>query len=113
MPEDEALNAFVAASPSPPKLREIAKAFGLVPQQRAELRAKLHRLASDNAFAQVNETVKRPVINLLQVISIDDDGYAQAKLADSDEQESLLITLLPSTKRGKAVRRQGLGCWHE
>ncbi len=77
MPDDDALSAFITASPTPPKLREIAKAFGISPQQRAELRARLHRLATDNTAALVNEASKSPAISLLQVISIDHDGYAQ------------------------------------
>lgn len=105
MPNDDALSAFIAASPTSPKLREIAKAFGLAPQQRAELRARLHRLAADNTVTRVNETSKTPAISLLQVISIDDGGYAQAKFANADEQENPMITLLPSTKPGKAVRQ--------
>ena len=105
MPDDDALNAFITASPTPPKLREIAKAFGIPPQQRSELRARLHRLATDNTAVLVNEESKSPAISLLQVISIDHDGYAQARLADRDEQESPVITILPSTKPGKAVRR--------
>ncbi|MBL82059.1 MAG: ribonuclease R [Rhodospirillaceae bacterium] len=104
LPDDDALNAFITASPRPPTLREIAKAFGLAPQQRAELRARLHRLASDNTAAHVNETSKRPAISLLQIISIDHDGYAQARFADADMPESPKITLLPSNKSGKAVQ---------
>ena len=86
MPDDDALSAFIKASPTPPKLREIAKAFGISPKQRAELRARLHRLATDNTAAHVNEASKSPAISLLQVISIDHDGYAQARLADRDGQ---------------------------
>ena len=97
MPDDDALSAFIKASPTPPKLREIAKAFGISPQQRAELRTRLHRLATNNTAALVNEASKSPAISLLQVISIDHDGYAQARLADRDEQESPVITILPST----------------
>ena len=105
MPDDDALSAFIAASPTAPKVREIAKAFGLVPQQRAELRARLHLLATDNTVAHSDETSKMPAISLLQVISIDHDGYAQTRPADADEQESSTITLLPSTRPGKAVRQ--------
>ena len=105
MPDEDALNAFIKASPTSPKLREIAKAFGISPQQRAELRARLHRLATVNIAAHANEASKSPAISLLQVISIDDNGYAQARLADRDEQESSIITILPSTKPGKAMRR--------
>ena len=97
MPDDDALSAFITASPTPPKLREIAKAFGISPQQRAELRARLHRLATDNTTAHIDKASKIPEISLLQVISIDHDGYAQARLADRDEQESPIITILPST----------------
>ena len=104
MPDDDALSAFITASPTPPKLREIAKAFGISPKQRAELRARLHRLATDNTAAHVNEASKSPAISLLQVISIDHDGYAQARLAERNEQESPVITILPSTNPGKAVR---------
>ena len=53
----------------------------------------------------MNETSKRPAISLLQVYSIDHDGYAQARLADANQQESPMITLLPSSKPGKAVRQ--------
>ncbi len=105
MPDDDTLSAFIAASPNAPKVREIAKAFGLAPQQRAELRARLHHLAAKNFAAHVNETSKRPAISLLQVYSIDHDGYAQARLADANQQESPMITLLPSSKPGKAVRQ--------
>jgi ribonuclease R len=104
MPDDDALSAFIAASPTAPKLREIAKAFGLAPQQRAELRTRLHHLATHNTDVLGNAMSKRPTIKLLQVISIDNDGYAQARLDVADKQESPIITLLPSTKRGKAVR---------
>ena len=105
LPDDDALSAFITASPTPPKVREIAKAFGLAPQQRAELRARLHRLATENTAAHVNQTSKRPAISLLGVISVDHDGYAQARLADADIQESPIITLLPSTRPGKALQQ--------
>ena len=105
MPDNNALSAFIAASPEPPKLREIAKAFSLIPEQRTELRTRLQLLAADNTVAETNETSKIPAIGLLLIISVEHDGYSQAKLADSDEQESPVITLLPSSKPGKAVQQ--------
>ena len=53
----------------------------------------------------MNETSKRTAISLLHVISIDHDGYAQARFADGDDPESPMITLLPSNRPGKAVRQ--------
>ena len=104
LPDDEALQAFIEASPSPPKLREIAKAFGLVPQQRAALRARLHALAARAPLTQAADDGRPPAISLFQITSVDSDGYGLARPADSADDDDSAIVVLPSAKRGKAIQ---------
>ena len=104
LPDDEALQAFIEASPVPPKLREIAKAFGLIPQQRAELRARLHALAAGAPLSRVEEDGRPPAISLCQILSVDADGYGLARPADTPDDASSEILVLPSPRRGKAIR---------
>lgn len=104
LPDDNDLKAFIEASPSPPKLREIARAFGLVPQQRAELRARLHALAAGQSRGEAAEQSRTPAVSLLKVTSVDTDGYGLARLADASDDECPEIVILPSAKRGRAIQ---------
>ena len=104
LPDDDALQAFIEASPTPPKLREIAKAFGLVPQQRAALRAKLHALAAGQPLTAANPEGHPPAVSLLFVTSIDSDGFGLARPADAGDEDGHEIVVLPSAKRGRAIQ---------
>ena len=104
LPDDDALHAFINASPTPPKLRDIAKAFGLAPQQRAALRAKLHALAAGQSLPNTEQSENVPAVSLLQITSIDSDGYGLATPADAAETDSKEIVVLPSAKRGRAIQ---------
>lgn len=104
LPDDDALQAFIDASPAPPKLRDIARAFGLTPQQRPELRARLHALAAGQPLAAAKDNDQPPAISLLQITSIDSDGYGLARPADTADEDSLQIVVLPSAKKGRAVQ---------
>ncbi len=104
LPDDDALQAFIEASPTPPKLREIAKAFGLVPQQRAALRAKLHALAAGQPLTAADPEGHPPAVSLLFVTSIDSDGFGLARPADAGDEDGHEIVVLPSAKRGRAIQ---------
>ena len=104
LPDDDALQAFIEASPTPPKLREIAKAFGLAPQQRAALRAKLHALAAGQSLEATEHNEHSPGVSLLHITSIDSDGYGLAKPADAADTDEHEIVVLPSAKRGRAIQ---------
>lgn len=104
LPDDDALKAFIEASPTPPKLREIARAFGLAPQQRAELRARLHALAAGQPLTTTQDKGHPPAVSLLQITSVDSDGYGLAKPAEAADEDSPDIVILPSAKRGRAIQ---------
>ncbi len=105
LPDDETLIAFITEQPTAPKVKEIAKAFRLRPDQRAPLRKKLKKMAEKGALKslegrRLTGPQHLPSVAPLEVIGINDDGDAIAVPIDAAEGEVPLILITPETRRG-------------
>ena len=91
LPADDLLIDFINQQPTPPKVKEIAKAFGLAPDMRAPLRRRLKSLAEDGRIKpmdgrRVAGLDHLPPVMVVEITSINDDGEGIATpLEQSDE----------------------------
>ena len=113
LPDDELLIAFITEQPIAPKVKEIAKAFKLRPDQRSPLRKKLKKMAEKGMLKsldnrRVTGPQSLPSVAPLEVIGINDDGDAIAISIDDDnagrETKTPLILIAPERPRSN---RQG------
>ena len=118
LPDDDLLIAFITEQPTAPKVKEIAKAFKLRPDQRAPLRKKLKKMAEKGVLKsldgrRVTGPQNLPSVAPLEVVSINDDGDAIALPIDDnteDNKEPPLILIAPEGRRGgKRARTFGKG----
>ena len=114
LPDDELLIGYITAQPTPPKVKEVAKAFKLRPDQRAPLRKKLKKLAEKGVLKSLDGRrltgpQHLPSVAPLEIIDINDDGDAIAvhiDQQDEGEHEMPLILIAPDTRRkGKTVAK--------
>ena len=108
LPDDDLLIAFITEQPVAPKVKEIAKAFRLRPDQRAPLRKKLKKMAEKGVLKSLDGRrltgpQNLPSVAPLEVVSINDDGDAIAIPVDdptNGEHEPPLILIAPEPRRG-------------
>ena len=105
LPDDQDLISFITQADTTPKLRDIARFFGLPPAMRPALRRKLLDLAdsgqlesSDGAdFGQENLISG---VKLAEITSIDHDGYLSARLLSEDDSHMPPIQVVPPRAAG-------------
>ena len=88
LPDDDSLIAFIGEQPEPPKIKEIAKAFGIRADGRAALRKRLRQLADTGQIKTLEgrrlaAPDQLPPVTVLDVIAITDDGDALATAGEA------------------------------
>ncbi len=79
IPADDRLIDYINQQPTPPKVKDIAKAFGLSPDLRAPLRRRLKKLAEDGRIKpmdgrRVAGLDHLPPVMVVEITAINDDG---------------------------------------
>ncbi|MCE2518061.1 MAG: VacB/RNase II family 3'-5' exoribonuclease [Alphaproteobacteria bacterium] len=109
LPEDDALISYIESQPTPPKVKEIAKAFRLPMELRAPLRSRLKQLAEDGKIKsvegrRVTGPDHLPPVAMVEITAITDDGDAIAHPVDASEGTAHEILVVPDRRRsGKTV----------
>ena len=100
LPSKKAILDFIKLSPHPPKLREIARALGVQPRDRAALRRLLIEIgASPKKGTGTYENLPTPDICILEITALDFDGVATAKPTDLSLRESGFLAEINTTKK--------------
>ena len=109
LPSVDELDAYIASCQAPPRLREIARAFGIQPQQRADLR----RLLTRSAFAPSSEGGHSSgSVGLYEVVMLSDDGLALAlpvSEARADNHDAPQPQIVSSARTAPAIGDRFLG----
>ena len=108
LPDDDSLIAFIGEQPEPPKIKEIAKAFGIRADGRAALRKRLRQLADTGQIKTLEgrrlaAPDQLPPVTVLDVIAITDDGDALATAGEAAVSTAAEILLIADKRRGKAL----------
>jgi ribonuclease R len=87
IPADDRLIDYINQQPTPPKVKDIAKAFGLSPDLRAPLRRRLKKLAEDGRIKpmdgrRVAGLDHLPPVMVVEITAINDDGEGIATPLD-------------------------------
>jgi len=97
LPSKSELLDFIKLSSKPPKIREIARVFGVQPKDRAALRQLLLQIATSsdtphsrnsNSTQKGTEDLQIPELCIMAITSIDFDGIAGAKPVDQHLEKS-------------------------
>lgn len=108
LPDDDLLIGFISQQPTPPKVKEIAKAFRLAPDLRAPLRKKLKILAENGRIKpmdgrRVASPDHLPPILVVEIKSINEDGDGIAEPVENPENnQSTIIVIHDRRKRAKS-----------
>ena len=102
-PDKDQIRRFIAESKGHVGKREIARAFSITGDQRAQLREMLHELREEGVFdhhksgpAQSKSSL--PNVCVLEVDRIDSDGELRARpLDNTDATEIPIIYMAPAT----------------
>lgn len=107
LPSDDELIRFIEEQPSPPKVKEIAKAFGLKPELRAPLRTHLRGLAENGKIKtldgrRVTGSGHLPPVAMVEIAAITDDGDGIAHPVDASEGSDAEILVVPDRRQQKS-----------
>ena len=103
LPSKEAIKDFIRISSKPIKLREIARVFGVAPNDRAALRRLLTEIGDSPKNWREKEASDIPELCIMKIDSIDTDGIAIATLVDNPiENAEFRAEIDTSLKRGKS-----------
>lgn len=108
LPSDDELIQFINDQDHDPTVKEIARAFGLKPHQRAVLRKQLKSLAGK---AHLGETQNRralpnddlPTVLPLKIIRVTSDGAYLAKPVDNELKTDAMIRLQTDRRKPLAL----------
>ena len=108
LPDDDSLIAFIGEQPEPPKIKEIAKAFGIRADGRAALRKRLRQLADTGQIKTLDgrrlaAPDQLPPVTVVDVIAITDDGDSLATAGEAAVTTAAEILLIADKRRGKAL----------
>ena len=115
-PDKDQLRRFIAASPVRVGKREIARAFSITDDQRAQLREMLRELREEGVFnrrkaGRAHGRSSLPNVCVLEVDQIDSDGELRARpLNNTAAAETSIIYLAPTTPRQGAPRVGAADC---
>ncbi len=113
LPTKQELLDFINSSTTPVGKREIARAFNLRGDQRAELRDLLRELTDEGDVDRGHRRKMAPKgalpdVSVIEIIEIDDDGEALARpvstVQHGDIDETLRIAVKAMSKRGPAPK---------
>jgi len=99
---------FILESPTPVGKREIARAFHIRGDQRVRLKALLKELEDEGLLEKgdrrrLAKPGHLPEVTVIEVVSVDHDGYAKARPASWDrDEEPPVITIAPTSLKGPA-----------
>ena len=102
-PDKDQIRRFIAESPGRVGKREIARAFSITGDQRAQLREILRELREEGVFnhrktGRAQGRSSLPNVCVLEVDQIDSDGELRARpLNNTDAAENSIIYLAPTT----------------
>jgi ribonuclease R len=111
LPADDLLIAYITEQPTPPKVKEVAKAFKLRPDQRAPLRKKLKKMAEEGILKPVEGRRLTgpghlPPVTPLEVAGITDDGDAIAIPIEAHDGPAPQILIAHDARRkGRTVAK--------
>ena len=108
LPDDALLIAFINEQPTPPKVKELAKAFRLSPDQRAPLRKRLKYLAEQGQIKPVDGRRVAgmdhlPPVMVVEISAINDDGDGLAQPLEQTDGQTPHILIINDRRRGKSV----------
>ena len=108
LPDDELLVSFINEQPTPPKVKELAKAFRLPVELRAPLRKRLKLLAEQGKIQPIDGRRVAgidhlPPVMVLEISSINDDGDGIAFPVEPHEGQMPHIIVLNDRRRGKSL----------
>ncbi|MCR9254785.1 MAG: ribonuclease R [Alphaproteobacteria bacterium] len=107
-PEKGDVLRFILESPTPVGKREIARAFHIRGDERVRLKALLKELEDEGVLekgdrSRLGKPGQLPEVTVIEVVSVDHDGYAKAKPATWDgDGDPPLITIPPAALKGPA-----------
>lgn len=109
LPSKDELIRYLASSPEEITRRDLARAFQLKGQERADLRAMMRDLESDGLLARGHKKRVRPVgrlpgVVVANVTALDDDGDLIAEPASQSEGGPSARILLIEDGRGRAPK---------
>ena len=107
LPDDASLIAFITEQPEPPKVKEIARAFNIRADKRAELRRHLRHLAETGQLKSIDgrrmaAPERLPPVAVLDIVEINHDGEGIAAPVEDRLDHNARILVVPDRRRGKA-----------
>ena len=110
LPSDQALAQFISDCPEPPKLKEIARAFGIRADGRAGLRKRLRVMAERGLIdtagnRRLSSSDRLPAVAVVEVTAIDSNGDGIAVASErhhTSEKKASSIILRHDRRRGRA-----------
>lgn len=107
LPDDDALIAFISDQPDPPKVKEIARAFNIPADQRANLRRHLRQLAESGRLKTLEgrrlaRPERLPPVTVLDITDVNHDGEGIGVPVEEHLDRDARITILPDRRRGKS-----------
>ncbi len=106
MPDEDRLLEYINGCPTPPSLREIAKAFKIGQDRRASLRRLLRDMADRSLLAGTHRAIAAPdtlpEVTILELTDFDDNGDGTARLSGNDNRKQAEIRVVLSRHAGRA-----------
>ena len=108
LPSDQDLIAFITSQPSPPKVKDVAREFGIRADGRAELRRRLRKMAERGAIdrlegQRVSSPDNLPPVAVLTITRITDDGDAIAEPLEMAPDPMPMILIMAERKKGRSL----------
>lgn len=107
-PEKAEVLRFILESPTPVGKRELARAFSVRGDERVRLKALLKELEDEGLLTKgdrrkLSEPGHLPEVTVVEVITIDEDGFTKARPAGWDsKEEPPVVAIHPSDIKGPA-----------
>jgi len=108
LPDDEDLIAFITSQPDPPKVKDVARAFGIRADGRAALRRRLRQLAETGQITRlegrrITSPENLPPVAVLTITRITDDGDAYAEPVEAALDPMPQILVLADRRKGRSI----------
>ena len=108
LPGDQDLIDFITSQPSPPKVKDVAREFGIRADGRARLRQRLRQLAESGKIdrlegRRLGSPDNLPPVTVLEITRITDDGDAIAEPVEPAIDPMPVIVIMAERKKGRSV----------
>ena len=109
LPTKEQLLEFINESPTPVGKREIARAFHIKGDMRAQLRSLLKELEQDGSIdrghkKRVAARGALPEVSIIEIVDMDLDGELSARPTGGEHADEIKILVTPSRRAGAAPK---------